>query len=92
MKLTIAIACLIGLSFGISGIPADALDISFGTYDRNHDGRWDRHEYYNAQRDWHRHHDHRYCAQPEVYKQFDGYDRNHDGYLNSREVTEIQNW
>jgi hypothetical protein len=92
MKTTLAIACLIGLSFGISGIPAHAFNISIGDYDRNHDGRWDRQEYYNAQSDWHRYNDHRYWGRTEAYRHFDQYDVNHDGYLNGPEVLRIQSW
>jgi len=92
MKMKLFVACLLGLSFGISALPAQALNISFGNYDHNHDGHWDRTEYYNANRDWHRHHDHRYLPRNEVYRQYGTYDRDHDGYLSPGEVTRIHTW
>jgi Ca2+-binding EF-hand superfamily protein len=92
MKTKFAIACLIGLSFGISGIAAHAFDVSLNSYDHNRDGRLDRREYYNASRDWHRRNDHRYCSRREAYNNFNKYDRDHDGYLNDREVKEIHVW
>jgi len=92
MKTKLAIACLLGLSFGIAGTPANAFDISFGNYDRNHDNRWDRDEYYNAHKDWHRHNDHKYLPKHEVYKRYKTYDRDGDGYLNEGEVREIHDW
>ena len=92
MKTTLVIACLLGLSFGISGIPANAFDISFGNYDHNRDGRWDRDEYYDANRDWHSHNDQKYLERKEAYRRFDNYDRDHDGYLNDHEVRDIDAW
>jgi Ca2+-binding EF-hand superfamily protein len=92
MKMNLFMACLLGLSFGISALPAQALDISFGAYDHNHDGHWDRSEYYNANRDWHRHHDHRYLSRDEAYRQYNSYDADHNGYLTPGEVTTIRTW
>jgi Ca2+-binding EF-hand superfamily protein len=92
MKMKLFMACLLGLSFGISALPAQALSVSFGNYDRDHDGRWDRTEYYNAHRDWHRQHDHRYLSRDEVYRQYGTYDRDGDGYLSPSEVTTIHRW
>ena len=92
MKIKFALACLIGLSFGISGTAAHAFNISFNTYDHNRDGRWDRREYYDACRDWHRHNDHHYYPRRVIYKRFDTYDRDRNGYLDEHEMRDINAW
>jgi hypothetical protein len=91
MKSKLLLACLIGLSVGISTIPAQAFGIAFNAYDHNHDRRWDRREYYNACNDWHCHNDRHYYRRA-VYPGYDRWDRNHDGYLNEREVRAIRTW
>lgn len=92
MKTKLAMAWLIGLSFGIFAIPAHAFNLSFNTYDRNHDGRWDRTEYYNANRDWRRSHHHHVFLRADSDNGFRKYDRDHDGYLSRGEVREIHSW
>jgi hypothetical protein len=89
MKTNLAIACLLWLGFGIS---AQAFDISFGNYDRNHDRRWDRQDYYNADMDWHRNHDQMYPSRRDVYNRFNSYDANHDGYIDENEMRRINAW
>jgi hypothetical protein len=89
VKTELAIVCLLWLSFGIA---AQAFDVSFGNYDRNHDRRWDRRDYYNADMAWHRNHDQIYPSQRDAYRQFNTYDTNHDGYLNESEMRRINNW
>jgi len=89
MKSKLILACLLGLSFGISAMPAQSFDISFGRYDHNHDGRWDRHEYYNACKDYHCYHHHAYR---DYYRGYGRYDRDHSGYLSPGEVRAIRTW
>jgi Ca2+-binding EF-hand superfamily protein len=92
MKLKFAISIALSVFFGISSIPAEAFGIDFNVYDHNHDGRWDRRDYYNAYRAYHLHHDRVYLPRAEVYRRFDQCDVNHDGYLTPVEVREIHTW
>jgi len=92
MTSKLLLACLIGLSVGMTTVPAaQAFDINFHNYDHNRDHRWDRREYYNACNDWHCHND-RHYARRASYGGYDRWDRNHDGYLNEREVRAIHSW
>jgi len=84
MKRNLIVACALGLSCGIFSNSAQASIVSFNVYDHNHDGRWDRHEFYEARRFYH-HHGYRYCD-------FDRCDLNHDGYLTPREVRTVRYW
>ncbi len=79
MKTKLALACFVALSFGLFAIPAQAH--GFNDYDHNHDGKWDKREFY----DWHHHHPH--CPPDHALdRRFSRYDRNHDGYLSREEA------
>jgi Ca2+-binding EF-hand superfamily protein len=84
MKANLLIAIAIALGCGIFANSAQASIVSFNMFDHNHDGRWDRHEFYEARRYYH-HHGWRY-------PDFARYDLNHDGYLTPREVRAIRTW
>jgi hypothetical protein len=84
MKSNLLIALAISLGCGIFGNSAQASVVSFNMFDHNHDGRWDRREFYEARRYYH-HHGRPYCD-------FGRCDLDHDGYLSPREVRAIRYW
>jgi Ca2+-binding EF-hand superfamily protein len=83
MKSNLIIACAVALGCGMFTNSAQAALVNFNTFDHNHDGRWDRHDYYAARRYYH----HRGPAYG-----FDRWDRDHDGYLAPGEVRAIRTW
>jgi Ca2+-binding EF-hand superfamily protein len=80
MNNKLALACLLGLSFGLFAMPAQAN--WFDDHDRNHDGKWDRKEYY----EWCKHHDHHCPPANELDRRYDKFDRDHNGYLTREEA------
>jgi hypothetical protein len=85
-----ALAMMLLLLCGqLSGNAAFANDW-FNRWDHNHDGRWDRNEFYAAQRNWARDH-HGYPA-PGWGPNFAAYDHNHDHYWDRREAWRYHHW
>ena len=80
----IGIACVL-----FSGSAAQAGDW-FGRWDGNHDGRWDRHEYWRAQHAW--------AATHAGYPvggwgpAWNRYDHNHDHYWDRHEAWRYHHW
>ena len=86
-KLTIiALVLFCGL---MSGSAAFAYDW-FNRWDANHDGRWNRNEFYNAQRYWgHNHGGYPVAGWGPSFVQFD---HNHDRYWDRREAWRYHHW
>jgi hypothetical protein len=80
------------LILGVALLSANAANAAdwFGRWDHNHDGRWDRHEYWAAQTYWARHH----AGYPVTGwgPAWNRYDINHDRYWNRNEAWRYHHW
>ncbi len=94
MKRQLAALCLFALAFGTLQLPARAdFNVSFGRHDYNHDGRWDRREFNDANRYYYQHHPSVQVISRRDYRnEFNRLDTNHDGYLSRQEVRTYRNW
>ena len=91
MKKPIAALCLIALTLGVVQLPAHAQFISvFNHNDRDHDGRWNRQEFYNANNNYYHHHHN--VVVLDNGREFDRLDHDHDGYVTREEVKSYHNW
>jgi hypothetical protein len=85
-KITIAILLLCGLLMGNAALAHDW----FNHWDHNHDGRWDRHEFYAAQGDWGHHHGgYPYSGWGPA---FGRYDHDHNHYWDRHEPWRYHHW
>ena len=94
MKRQIAALILLTMAFGTLQLPARAdFNVTFGRHDRNHDGRWSRREFYDANRYYYQRHPEVQIINRRDYRNdFDRLDMNNDGYLNMQEVQTYRNW
>jgi len=91
MKRQLAVLFLFALTFGTLQLPARAeFNVTFGRHDYNHDGRWNRREFYDANNYYYRHHHNVQVINTP--QEFNRLDLNHDGYLNREEVRTYHTW
>jgi hypothetical protein len=85
-KITVAMLLLCGMLIGNAAIAGDW----FNRWDHNHDGRWDRHEFYAAQRAWSRNHaGYPYAGWGPA---FGRYDHDHNHYWDRHEAWRYHHW
>jgi Ca2+-binding EF-hand superfamily protein len=91
MRKLLAASFLFTVMFGCVQLPAHAeFNNAFGRHDHNHDGRWNRREFCDANNNYYRHH---HTAEViDNRNEFNRLDRNGDGYLNREEVRTYHNW
>jgi hypothetical protein len=94
MKRQLAALFLFALAFGALQLPAQAgVNVSFGRHDYNNDGRWDRREFYDANRYYYqRHPSVQVISRRDLNRDYDRLDTNHDGYLSRQEVRTYRTW
>jgi hypothetical protein len=85
-KVVLALVLLCGFFSANSAFAYDW----YNHYDHNHDGRWDRHEYYEAQKNWAL--THRGYPASAWNGHFNRYDRNHDHYWDRHEAWKYHHW
>jgi hypothetical protein len=92
MKMQLVAVGLLAITFGVWQLPAQADEVYFGRSDRNHDGRWDNREFYNANRYYGHHHPEVIITRNNSNQNFMRLDRNHDGWLDRDEVQGYRHW
>jgi hypothetical protein len=93
MNNKLAALCLFALTLGVAQLPAQAdLNVAFGRHDGDHDGRWNRREFYDANRYYAHNHPTVVINQRDMDRDYRRLDRDHDGYLNGEEVRTYRNW
>jgi len=89
----LASLCLLALTAGVCQLPAQAdLNVSFGRHDLNHDGRWNRREFQDANRYYGRNHPTVIINRRDINRDYYRLDSNHDGYLDGNEVRGYRDW
>lgn len=94
MKRQLATLLLCAMAIATLPMPARAdFNVSFGRFDRNHDGRWNYREFNDANQYYYRNHPGvQIMSRRQMRDEFNRLDTDNDGYINEQVAQTYRTW